>query len=491
MNRTKLDALFVINQDVSFSRIKRICIKNRYKTIFLLTTHYLYENERKRIADLADYIEIRMFADFLTDEEMFRCDKKSSAIILACYKEKVFTHYFSSLFTEESLFQKNSVVYTNFLKLYEINDFYYCSGLGVSDRFWRKKARCLSKNKGYFCCLTKTPLQWLYFKQRVTVVFVAGMYFIFLSPVNRLHFTKNIEKKIYSFLPLRYICSNFFKNTKKDIICRFIDTLHLPKSGIVIGSTVHGYDDSYNKLGYPLRIFIDGYYPPNYSRSYIDRYPDCEFSVRDYIGEQWFFSYGKKTVRPPIFLQKSFFKSCSVNVVKNVLLVLNHAGDWSALINRSDTDILIEAIVALAKVFKHFNFIIRLHPTMAQPEHEGIYSVVRIKRYLEYQKITNLSISNLSLAQDLQRADLYISEYSQVLLDAIQAGKLGTIANLTRRRSFMQEYEALGFLSADNYGALENILYGISHEPARFIEKQNIAIEKYNTTLSVWYERKN
>jgi hypothetical protein len=166
--------------------------------------------------------------------------------------------------------------------------------------------------------------------------------------------------------------------------------------------------------------------------------------------------------------------------------VLNHAGDWTALINRSDTDILIEAFVNLAKQNRNLNFIIRCHPTMIHPLHEGINSINRIKEFIEWVNLKNLSVSTASLSEDISRGDLFISEYSQVLIDILQNGKLGIIANLTNRRSFMIDYESIGFLNVNSSANLNSLLQNILNHEVKYVSIQNKAVEEYNSLLKAW-----
>jgi hypothetical protein len=171
------------------------------------------------------------------------------------------------------------------------------------------------------------------------------------------------------------------------------------------------------------------------------------------------------------------------NPLKEIVLVLNHAGDWSALINRSDTDLLVKTFSEIAADFHNLQFKIRPHPTMATPEHEGIRSVHRIKDYITWKGIKNLSVSDSSLQNDLRNGDIFVSEYSQVLIDVFRYGKLGIIANLTGRRSFMRDYERLGFLSANSKEMLKTTIRTAVNDPMGFKKLQNEAATRYNALL--------
>jgi hypothetical protein len=174
--------------------------------------------------------------------------------------------------------------------------------------------------------------------------------------------------------------------------------------------------------------------------------------------------------------------------IRNVLLMLNHAGDWTALINRSDTDVLIEAFVTLAQQFRKLKFTIRVHPTMIHPAHEGAGSIDRIHRYLSDLGMENLEVSRNTLEDDLKDNDLIISEYSNAFIDALKQGTLGIIANLTNRRSFMLDYERLGFMNAESRSGLTALLERLQDSPADLVAAQNEAARKYNHQQERFYQ---
>jgi hypothetical protein len=203
----------------------------------------------------------------------------------------------------------------------------------------------------------------------------------------------------------------------------------------------------------------------------------------------WFRKHGRKTIKPYSFLKKEYFKKSEINnkSIKTIVLLLNHAGDWTALINRSDTDILVQAFADTASKLKDHRFVIRPHPTMVHPLHEGKNSLERIRKFVNNRNLDNLSISNRSLQDDIAAGDIFISEYSQTLLDIFKAGKLGIIANLTNRRSFMEDYEKLGFLAINTTENIGKLIFRITENPMEFMKVQNNAAMKYNEELNKFY----
>jgi hypothetical protein len=123
---------------------------------------------------------------------------------------------------------------------------------------------------------------------------------------------------------------------------------------------------------------------------------------------------------------------------------------------------------------------------MAHADHEGLRSRERIEEYVRWRGQENLTVSSAGLDEDLNDGDIFISEYSQVLLDVFKMGKVGIIANFTGRRSFMKDYQGIGFLYVNKKHDLINSLNEIIHdyEKYRFIQEQ--AVLKYNIMLKKW-----
>jgi hypothetical protein len=250
--------------------------------------------------------------------------------------------------------------------------------------------------------------------------------------------------------------------------------------------TIHDYDLATAEALGGVLVFVDGYHPSNYPRSYLDSYGDDIFVVRTMFDESWFKTSGKRTIKPPAFLEREHFASCVITRATRVLVALTHAGDWTALINRSDTDDLVTATVNMAHKLPQLSFRIRMHPTMSHPAHEGVHSSERIKELVRSANLANLHTSTLDLSEDLAWCEICLSEYSQVLLDALRMGKLGVSVNLTRRRSFMQDYSDLGFFHACSFEEALALLRRIVEDPRGASSKQNRAVVRYNALFVNW-----
>jgi hypothetical protein len=141
--------------------------------------------------------------------------------------------------------------------------------------------------------------------------------------------------------------------------------------------------------------------------------------------------------------------------------MLNHAGDWSALIDRSDTDLAVMAFVEAAVLLPQFIFRVRPHPTMAIVEHEGIHSRERLCKWIIDLKLPNLEFSHSSLEEDIDWTDCCVSEYSNVLIDCMKLGKACIALNPTNRRNFLKHLEPLGLHVVHDGAGLALFLRGI------------------------------
>lgn len=207
----------------------------------------------------------------------------------------------------------------------------------------------------------------------------------------------------------------------------------------------------------------------------------------DPLSVDWFTVHSCSVHPPPPFIEVPAMSPPAYTLMRGtVLLALNHAGDWSSLINRSDTDVLVEVFCEMAARFPALTFVVRPHPTMSTEAHEGERSRERLVSFVTSASLPNLRISSSSLEEDLMSCDAVVSEYSQVLIDALLAGKLGLIANLTGRRSFMCDYEGLGFSCADSESGISEWLDMLQRRPEILRARQAEAAERYNRVQQRW-----
>ncbi len=98
----------------------------------------------------------------------------------------------------------------------------------------------------------------------------------------------------------------------------------------------------------------------------------------------------------------------------------------------------------------------------------------------------NLEVSDVTLEEDWERGDIFISEFSLSVIDAMRKGKLGFFANFTNRRSFMEDYVTLGFPLVRNQGEMVTTIRDMLTRPQDFAKQQNAAMENYNSRLTTF-----
>ena len=495
MNNKTVDALFITNQNTDFHKIRKLTAKYGFRKSLFLTTHGLFTTEHKELSDFFPDSAFMRFSDLISDEEMETCDNEATKNLLKRIESESVQRNYNLLFMGLSLENKNRLILEKLRSMYNIQSIYYSNGLGISELVWKSSGGIpLSDPSPRFICFGlrnisrfKRGASLFFSRVVISIIRHENKYFTFLSPTKRLNLETPVES--IRILPIRYLLRSFPRFSYPKLVNAYLEK-HLGKNeNIIISTTLHNYHYELSRLRRPLEIFVDGFHPANYPRTYIDSFISGDFVVRTMYDELWFRKYGRKTIKPYSFLKKEYFKTVDKNnkPIRSIVLLLNHAGDWTALINRSDTDILVQAFADTADKLKDLQFVIRPHPTMVHPLHEGKNSIERIRKFINKCNYHNLSFSNRSLQDDIAAGDVFISEYSQTLLDIFKAGKLGIIANLTNRRSFMEDYAKLGFLAVNTTENICKIISLVSENPMEFKKIQNNASMKYNEELNKFY----
>lgn len=458
-----IDYLFVLNQNSDFEQIRKILDYKKDKTILILTTHKLYENE---IIVFDIFVNLKFifhfYAEFLDDATMQSFDDKAL--------EKVSRNFFDfESYMNHTKRYKNIAVMNEIQKKYKIKCVYADNGLGIDYYVWSEnfQAKLLVYNAPY--ALHNNLILYKIFRK---------FYKIFKNDIEINKFEFNQEQYIF----IGKISRLSFKNIKvsKKLINR-VELILLAHNNNKICTTVHEYNSKLFKNFETVYIFTDGFFPSNYPESYINMFNTKDVFVPDnFINQKWFTIFNKLTHSVFDFQQDKFLTKVETKKIKSILLAPNHAGDWSSLINRSDTDLLIEAFVNLAKKFQNIEFTIRPHPGMIHPVHEGPKSIDRIVNFVNYLNLPNLKMSKDSLDKDLNSHDIIVSEYSNVLIQGFQLGKLGLILNLTNRRNFMRDFSELGFLTLESMNAFNDFMEEVISDINTKVWIQNTAIEKYN-----------
>lgn len=245
---------------------------------------------------------------------------------------------------------------------------------------------------------------------------------------------------------------------------------------------LHGYSP-YNDA--KILVLQDGHWPSNYTTGSLLGYRKIDVLIpSNPFGERWLQRSNHPAARISWFRDLPFSEPKPPKQISKVLFILNHAGDWSALIHRSDTCRMV--LVAQEAAIQNPNMQIRLrpHPTMLHPAHEGPNSLKRIVQFIAVQSLPNFHVSTSSFADDIDWADIMVAEYSEMLIDSWRSGKLGVVFNPTRRRSFMADYEALGMPKINDVKELSE--FQGSNGMRRLVEQQAAGADYFADLISRW-----
>lgn len=482
------DIVFGIHQDTSLERLRQLTSALVPTRLLIVSTHQPYPDEVEQLNRLAPEVKLVTFADLLTETEMAACDDLASQQGVAALADRGRRRYYS-FFMERSRWLKNERVLAHLHSQEPVARLFHAEGLGIDGNAWSAAG---STPLGEFPCgvarssLANRIRRLLRGEVVLLTATAPERRAIILGSAERIPLSEGVRVTRITW-PLEWGVTPARLNAAAlagALRARGISSVPATYT------TVHGYHPNMGLVaeacGQALRILADGHHPSNYSASYIESFGDGEFVVANPMSSGWFQRHGRHVTPGAWFQASPKFLNCTAKTIRRVMLTLNHAGDWSALIERSDTDRLVLAFEALARRWPGLEFVLRVHPTMATPEHEGVNAIHRIRNFVVRSELPNLAISDRTLQDDLERGDVYLSEYSQVLIDAWQLGKLGAAVNLTGRRSFMADYEALGFHAVDSLERLERFIRAVSADPGVSVAMQNRAVARYNAILARW-----
>ena len=474
------------------SRVKEITVEDG---VLFLTTHFLFENEREFLKTLFGNCEFKTFADFLTDSEMSLCDTQAYSS-----KEMDYPDYLSGLKHKKNEIVANKIISEHHPKYRYI----FCNDLGIDGQVWKENGFNFIKAEYYYTepvsvkyyikkiLFSSKTIDRMYHKiksdkvhhipEEVHVGFFEGHKYVFLGKLSRIGYRLDID-----FKPSEEECEKLNRGefeTKET--CTYMTTWH-----------EHGKCNVPDNQRYEVRWAQDGYLPPNYShKDYFFKPDNVKYYCWDVLGTQLFknqgLSYEMIPFRKKLYLPEPKFPS----KVKNVLIVASGSGDWTALKNRSDDDIMVDAFVQMARRFPNIHFTYRCHPTWVHPQNVGVNAINRVHDYFKWLNLPNLTLSSniplmsdgegnyrlsfsrTSLDEDLKNADFVIGEHSISMIDAAFRKIPFFSVNITNRRSFFVGITDLGFPSCSSIEEIEDMIKSINTES--FKNKFTVAIDNYN-----------
>ncbi|MGC2855630.1 hypothetical protein ACM64Y_09145 [Novispirillum sp. DQ9] len=437
--------------------------------VLVVTSHEMFPAEIATLTDAGLSGDVVSFATLLSDQAQEDCDELASASLLSCLNQPLMQARYVSEFMAQSQRLKNEAILRLLTPFLEGAAIRHVAGIGVAGEVWKRAgSRAIPVS-----ALPDPPYPGG--PSRLTIVSAANETAVFLSSVSRLRISEGTTVTVLPFPENFFDIATSAPSEARGRIFRLVKDI--APAGWRLATTIHGYSPWMASLAPFIEIFVDGYHPPNYPRSYLDGFaPGAVFRTNDAVSAQWFTRHGRQ-VRGSSLVEAPFIPApvSSPARPRRVIFALNHAGDWSSLINRSDTDRLVKAAEQLARALPEMEVIVRAHPTMAYSPHEGSGSLQRLRTFIDDQALPNLELSDATLEEDFARGDIFISEYSQVLIDAWRRGKLGLVANFSGRRSFLQAYEDLGFPGVQDGQDMIREVETMTTQPSLAIERQAAA----------------
>lgn len=471
-NAADWDVLFILNRTSPAQLVAQLAKRVHAQRVLILSSHRYFKAERAELARHLGAEDVRYlsFADLLDDATLAGVDEETSVELSSAKGAADYVDRY-----QRAMIARKNRLLAEVISCDNTWSHAWCDhGLGLCPEAWAERgARSLRHRPRRWirplAALRRLARDWPALRRLRT------------SPTVKV-FEDTPTRGSYAFLvsTRRIALAASAKST--DMTLR--DALALPPP-VFVATTIHDHPRTAHRLGLSVRVFSDGLLPSNYPRSYLDAYGDATFVTNDPFAERWFRACGRSCAPAPSFLAtRPFVWPISPRPLRRVLVLLNHAGDWCALINRSDTDTLVEAVVELAALHPDIHFNIRPHPSMDHTSHEGIGARDRLQTVITDAHLSNLSFSRAGLDEDLRTTDLALSEYSATLLEVWRAGQLGLVVNLTGRRSFMQDYEELGFVAAHGREVLHRFFEHADQNVVDLAKRQTDAAQRYNALLS-------
>ena len=474
------------------------CLENKHikGRVVFLTPHFLFENERELLLNSFPGAEFFCFADFLTDDEMAKCDEEAFVDLSMAVE----------YYLQRIKRIKNERIYAKIQQAYPKHKGYLLSkDLGIDDEVWSKhgfetingeyyyryrKSSGLKSNirdrlkkygwlKKAYHVLKQQPIKKV---EDVYCTHYKGKKYIFIGRMNRIDYRLNI-----SFEASEEERDKFNRGEYEDKeTCQYLTTWH-----------EHWKCDVPDDPHYDVRWIQDGYLPPNYTDYGYNFIPDnVKYYAWDVLGTKLFHNRNLPVELIPFCKKLYLPQPCFPKEVKNILIVASGSGDWTALKNRSDDDLLVYAFAQMAKKFPDIDFVYRCHPTWIHPNNVGVHAIDRVQEYFSWLNLPNLHVSShiplqdatdgdfkltfsrSSLEDDLKKADFVFGEHSISMIDAAFKQIPFCSVNMTNRRNFFIGITELGFPSASSHDEIANIIESAS--TPEFGEQYLKAVEAYN-----------
>ncbi len=487
----------------------------------ILTPHWLFPAERECLEQgSAVACHYRTFHDLLEVADMERCDEEADRQVAAraARREDRITEYYATLTR-----LKNRRLAERIGGEFEVQGgAVLCGDLGIDVAVWREFGladRAPSKPtrprplRSRIRRLLTQPMPWHYLEWE-------GQRWLLLGPPERVG--QYFDRSVVTLRPVGRAAAIWLnlqlvmaRRLKPD--SRWALALLRPANGLWriwrcpvtrLAAAVHEHNAAVAFLAAALKLecvnlqdsFLPSYYPSCYLRY---RPAVREYLVWDRFSQGIFDRHGLASRIWPAYRSWEFpaIDPAAWSPVRRVVYLASGAGDWTALKNRSDEDLVLALLIEAARSRPEVDIRYRPHPLWLHPEHQGLDSIRRAVDLVESLALPNLHVSqgarsdgqgfantgNLSAVgssvdEDIAWADLVLGEHSQTLLVAAQRGKVIAGINVSRHPPYFGDYVRVGFPLVRTAGDLLALLARLAApaEARAFLAGYNDAIRRHN-----------
>lgn len=497
--------IVIISQNVKLQSMNKLIPVLNNVPIVLLSTQKLFKFEKEIVGSFLNVKAYITFSDMLTDKDMEWCDTQAFQHF-TCIKRPLrdLMDYYARI-----KYLKNKLVLERIIEKYGEVEGYICSDdLGLEKSVWLKN--------GY----KSFTVDYYYVSPKNVCIKIGKV----LKPTIKTIFKKVVPSRIRRLIPInrnqtsevyishwngkKYVFIGSLNKTGYRMQMKWVKSeeeyLKLKKEKYESADTCH-YLSSLHEWTkctipddprYDVTYIQDGYLPPNYSSLYLRFVPkNVKYYAWDSVGIKIFKNQGVPVsimpFRKKLYLPKPRFGK----KIKKILVVTSGAGDWTAVKNRSDEDLMVEAFEEIAKAFPSIEFVYRCHPVWIHPAHQGVNAINRVSKFFEYTKLSNiktssniikedlndfkLSLPRQSMEADLEGTDLVVGEHSIAMVDGAFKGIPFVSLNLTGRRNLFCGMSDLGFPHFESTGDLINFISHLPYDKTLQGEYEK-AVEAYN-----------
>ena len=517
--------LYVFSITVDWSRLEEVlALLGGRRRICVLTPHLMLPDERERLLRMAGAeCEFRTFHDLLDVAEMEHCDEEADRLVVAAHGERSGRDELVDVYYATLTRLKNQRILEKLQTQFNVEGgAILCGDLGIVPEVWH------GLGLAHLAPSTARPRRSLWAK--IDELFSSPMPFHYLNwnggswllAGRPARVGQYLDQNAVTMVPLGKVAIFWFN--LQLLLWRRLDPnsqigrwiwrlLNFPwrlanRQVPLLAATVHEHGYVLANLAGVLDLeyvnlqdsFLPAYYPSRYLlyRPQVRRY-----YVWDHFSRGIFNRHGLASVHWPAYQSWALpqISPDGWKPVRRIVYLASGAGDWTALKNRSDEDLVLVLLIEIAKRRPDISIYYRPHPLWLHPEHQGLNSIQRVIASLEALALPNLMVSqgaradgrnftlsgNLSAVsssvdEDIAWADLVLGEHSQTMLVAARRGKIIAGINMSRHPPYFADYARIGFplvTSAEGLlGLIECMDDAVTRE--NFATGYNAAIARHN-----------